>query len=113
MTPPGSQSYSTFDNSAILRHGKGYDEIYERLQLYLDATRETVDESQYGSIKWHKSCYCSFTSKEIIFCLTDDVTRDNKPISKEEEIDQIRLSRSGSGQKVYFANSFLIERTKS
>ena len=29
--------------------------------------------------------------------MTDDVTRDNKPIGKEEEIDQIRSSRSASG----------------
>ena len=107
MTPPGSQGYSTFDNSAFLGHGKGYDEIYERLQLYLHATRETVDESQYGSIKWHKSCYCSFISKEIISRLTDDVTRDNTPISKKEGIDQIQSSRSASGQNFILPTAFL------
>ena len=88
---------STFVKAAILRHGKGDDQIYERLQLYLDATGERVDESHYGSIKWQKSCYCSFTSKKNVSHLTDDVTRDNKPITKQEEIAQIRSSRSASG----------------
>ena len=97
FTAPVIQGYYTFINAAILRHGKGDDQIYERLQLYPDATGERVDESHYGSIKWHKSCYCSFTSKKNIPHLTDDVTRDNKPISKEEELDQIRSSRSASG----------------
>ena len=107
MTAPGNQGYFTFVNAAILRHGKGYDEIYERSQLYLDATREIVDESQYGSIKWLKSCYCSFTSKEIISHLTDDITRDNKPVSKEDDIDQIWSSRSASGQNFILPTAFL------
>ena len=56
-----------------------------------------MDESHYGSIKWHKSCYCSFTSKKSIYHLTDDVIRKNKPVNKEEKLDRIRSSRSASG----------------
>ena len=70
-----------------------------RLQSFLDTTGEVIDQSHYGSIKWHKSCYCSFTSKKNISYLTNDgIAPAVQSMSKEQETKQIRTTRSTSGK---------------
>ena len=97
MITPGRQGYTMFVNAANLRHSKGDDDIYERSQSFLDTTGKVIDQSHYGSIKWHKSCYCSFTSKKNIYHLTNDGIA-VQSMSKEQETKQIRTTRLTSGK---------------
>ena len=99
LITPGRQGYTTFVYAANLRHSKGDDDIYERLQSFLDTTGKVIDQSHYGSIKWHKSCHCSFTSKKNISHLANDgIAPAVQSMSKEQETKEIRTKRSTSGK---------------
>ena len=100
LITPGRQGYTIFVNASNLRHSTGDDDIYERLQSFLDTTGKVIDQSHYGSIKCHKSCYCSFTSKKNISHLTNDgiaaaVQSMSKKTNTDNKIDiwQIRLDK--------------------
>ena len=52
LITPGRQGYTTLVNAANLRHSKGDDDIYERLQSFLDTTGKVIDQSHYGVLIW-------------------------------------------------------------
>ena len=72
LTTDGDAGYSTFMKAVRFRFEAGEEELYRRLESFLDEGCTSIHERYRSQIKWHKSCYTSTTSKKNLSHLKNE-----------------------------------------
>ena len=66
---PGDQGIKTFIAFIEERRTAGDDDLYDRLSHYIDWEKGSLASTFKANLRWHKSCYSTFTSKKSLAVL--------------------------------------------
>ena len=87
LTIPRDVGYSTFIKAVRFRFEAGEEELYRRLESFLDEGCTSIHERYWSQIKWHKSCYPSTTSKKNL-----------SHLKNEQEITEVEGENSSASE---------------